>query len=53
MKAIATNPLKSSKRDSGQRGVDVIIGGVNISENDYIYADEDGILISKEPLDLS
>lgn len=50
IKALATHPLKSSKRDRGLRGVPVVLGDVVVSSGDYVYADVDGILISKEPL---
>lgn len=50
VKALATHPLKSSKRDPGLRGVPLSFGGVTIKPGDYIYADADGILVSDKPL---
>ena len=52
VKALATYPLKSSKRDPGLRDVPVSFAGVTIRPGDYIYADKDGILVSPEPLTL-
>ncbi|EFJ49804.1 hypothetical protein VOLCADRAFT_120739 [Volvox carteri f. nagariensis] len=52
VKALGTHPLKSSKRDPGQRDVPVSFGGVTVSPGDWVYADGDGILVSKEELTL-
>ena len=52
MKALGTHPLKSSKRDPGLRDVLVAFGGVAIAPGDWVYADADGILVSKEQLTL-
>ncbi|KAL4426033.1 hypothetical protein ABPG77_007829 [Micractinium sp. CCAP 211/92] len=48
IKAIAPCPVKSSKRDPGLKAVRVIIGGVQIRPGDWIYADEDGVVVSHE-----
>eukprot|EP00894_Picocystis_sp_ML_P004858 jgi/Pico_ML_1/55375/g1069.t1 len=50
VKAIATHPLKSSKRDKGLRDVPVSFAGVRICPGDHLYADKDGVLVSKDPL---
>lgn len=52
VKALATYPLKSSKRDLGVRDVPVTFGGVVIAPGSWIYADKDGILVSPEELKL-
>ena len=52
VKALATYPLKSSKRDPGLRDVPVSFGGALISPGDWVYADQDGILVSPEELKL-
>lgn len=52
IKALATHPLKSSKRDAGARDVPVTFGSATITPGDFIYADLDGILVSPEPLTL-
>jgi RraA family protein len=46
VKALATHPLKSSKRDPGLRDVPVTFGGVTIRPGDWLYADKDGIIVS-------
>ena len=50
--ALATHPLKSSKRDPGLRDVAVAFAGVTVRPGDHIYADKDGILVSPEELQL-
>lgn len=50
VKAIGTNPRKSAKLNTGQRDIPVSFAGVTFTPGDYLYADEDGILLSKEPL---
>jgi len=52
VKALATFPLKSSKRDPGLRDVSVSFAGVTVSPGDWVYADGDGVLVSKEALKL-
>ncbi|KAI8464752.1 MAG: ribonuclease E inhibitor RraA/Dimethylmenaquinone methyltransferase [Monoraphidium minutum] len=52
VKALATCPLKSSKRDPGVEGVAVIIGGCTISPGDWVYADGDGVVVAKQQLSL-
>eukprot|EP00775_Hariotina_reticulata_P010187 gene10187-10347_t len=52
VKALATCPLKSDKAaaDQGQEGVKVDMQGVTVAEGDWIYADWDGVLVSKRKL---
>ncbi|GFR52154.1 hypothetical protein Agub_g14613 [Astrephomene gubernaculifera] len=52
VKALGTHPLKSSKRDPGQRDVPVCFGGVTVKPGDWVYADADGIIVSEEELTL-
>ena len=40
-------PLKSSKRDVGLRDVPVTMAGVVVAPGDWVYADKDGVLVSK------
>ncbi|MEQ8288907.1 MAG: ribonuclease E activity regulator RraA [Gammaproteobacteria bacterium] len=51
VKALNTNPRKSVKRGQGERNVPVSFADVTIEPGNYIYADEDGFVISKEKLD--
>ena len=47
VKALNTNPTKSIKRNEGQENIDVRFAGVKFSPGNYLYADEDGIVVSK------
>lgn len=51
VKALNTHPVKSHKRFEGERDVPVMLGGVTISPGQHVYADEDGIVISDDPLE--
>jgi regulator of ribonuclease activity A len=44
--ALATNPLRSNKQGTGQRDVPVHFGGVTWTSGQYVYADEDGIVVA-------
>ena len=46
IKALALMPLRSAKRGEGQRDVVVEIQGVPVRPGDWLYADEDGIVVS-------
>lgn len=48
--ARGTCPRKYIPITQGERGIEVSFGGVRFCEGDYIYADEDGIILSKEKL---
>jgi regulator of ribonuclease activity A len=48
--ALATMPLKSGKRGDGETGVSVSFAGITIRPGEYLYADEDGLLLSRREL---
>lgn len=48
--ALGTHPLKTVKRGVGETDVPVTFGGVTFSAGEYVYADEDGVIVSKTPL---
>lgn len=50
VKALATNPLRSVKEDRGETNIELEFLGVSFRPGDYLYSDEDGILLSPEPL---
>ena len=50
VKALATYPLKSSKRDPGLRDVPVHFAGVTFIPGHWLAADADGIVVSEKPL---
>lgn len=51
VKALNTNPRKSVKKGVGERDVRVVFADVTINPGDYVYADEDGVVISETKLD--
>ncbi len=50
IKALGSNPMKSAKRGDGNRDVAVTFGETTFRPGEYLYSDEDGILISDVPL---
>ena len=50
VQALGTCPVKTDKLGVGQRDVVVSMGGVDIAPGDYVYADNNGVLVSKKPL---
>lgn len=50
VKALATIPLKSNKRNEGQQNIPVRFAGIDFVPGEFLYADEDGIIVSKEAL---
>ena len=50
--ALGSVPKKSEKKDRGEIGIKINLGGISIESGNWAYADESGILISKEQLDL-
>ena len=47
VQALGQCPLKTETRGVGQRDVAVSFGGVEILPGDYVYADNNGVIISK------
>ena len=50
VKALGVNPRKSVKRGEGQRDVALSFAESTIEPGEYLYADRDGIVISKRVL---
>jgi len=50
IRALAAMPLPTDKRQEGQRDVVVQIQGVWIRPGDWLYADEDGMVVMAPPL---
>ena len=48
--ALGTNPKKSSKLDLGEIGMPLSFAGTRFESGDYLYADEDGIVVAKRDL---
>lgn len=50
LKSLNTNPKKSVKKGEGDRDIPVTFAGITFIPGEYVYADEDGILVSNEKL---
>ncbi|HTD07216.1 ribonuclease E activity regulator RraA [Undibacterium sp.] len=50
IRALASFPVRSAKRATGEQDVRISIGGVSIHPGDWIYADADGVLVASANL---
>ncbi len=50
LKALATHPRRSRKKSEGERDVAVHFADVTFTPGHYVYADEDGVIVSGAPL---
>lgn len=50
IRALNTHPQKSIKKGAGDRNIAITFGGVTFNPGEYIYVDEDGVLVSSKPL---
>lgn len=50
LKALGSNPWRSRKTGAGMRDVPVRFGGVVFRPGNWLYADEDGIVVSDQAL---
>ena len=50
IRALATHPRRSIRKGVGDKDLTVDIAGVPVHPGDWIYADEDGVLVSRQPL---
>lgn len=50
IRALALMPLPTEKRNEGQREVTVQVQGIHVHPGDWLYADEDGIVLNALPL---
>jgi regulator of ribonuclease activity A len=51
VKALAANPLRSAKYGTGARDVQLGFAGLTCRPGQYLYADEDGIIVAERPLE--
>lgn len=49
VKALGTNPRKSSKNGEGEVDEDVELGGITFKPGEHVYCDQDGIVVVSEP----
>ena len=50
VRALNTNPLKSIKQGAGYKNVAVTFAGVTFEPGQFVYVDEDGIIVSETAL---
>lgn len=50
VKALATHPKRSDKRGFGESDVVLRFGGITLAPGEWLYADEDGIVVAGERL---
>lgn len=48
--ALSTHPLKSVKRGVGEADIVVTFGGVSFAPGEYLYADDDGVVVAATAL---
>lgn len=52
VQAMNTNPRKTEKRGIGDLNVPVTFGGVTFTPGHYVYADNNGVIVSPEKLEM-
>ncbi|MBU0924438.1 ribonuclease E activity regulator RraA [bacterium] len=51
--ALGTCPLRNFEKTNGERDIELKFGGVTFNSGDFLYADEDGIIVCSEELNSS
>jgi len=50
VRALASHPIKANKKGIGEKHAPITIAGTRICDGEWLYADTDGILVSKTEL---
>jgi regulator of ribonuclease activity A len=50
IRALGPMPVRSEKRNEGERDVPVRFAGVTFRPGEHVYVDDDGIVVSARPL---
>ena len=53
VQALGVHPMKTEKRGLGDLNVAVTFGGVTFTPGEYVYADNNGVLVSPQKLEVS
>jgi len=53
VRALNCHPLRSDKRNEGQLNVTIVFAGVEFTSGQYLYADENGIVVAPGQLELN
>ena len=51
VKALGVNPAKSAKKGEGETDVELEFGDICFRPGEWVYCDEDGVLISPDPIE--
>ena len=51
VKALGVNPAKSAKKGEGETDIELEFGGVRFRPGDWVYCDEDGVLVTPEQIE--
>ena len=51
IKALGVNPAKSAKTGAGEVDIPITFGGATFEPGNWIYCDQDGVLVSQSPID--
>lgn len=52
VQALGSHPMKTEKRGLGDLNVEVVFGGVTFTPGEYIYADNNGVIVSSQSLSM-
>lgn len=52
IQALASHPMKTDKRGVGELNIPVTFGGVTFRPGEYVYADNNGIIVSPSALEI-
>ncbi|WP_375739566.1 ribonuclease E activity regulator RraA [Pseudomonas boanensis] len=52
VQALATHPMKTDKRGIGDLNVPVTFGGITFRPGEFIYADNNGVIVSPKALEM-
>jgi len=53
VQALTAIPVKTLKRGIGDLNIEIEFGGVTFNPGDYVYADNNGVVVAKTALDLA
>ncbi|KAM7277849.1 hypothetical protein ACFE04_004983 [Oxalis oulophora] len=53
VRALASHPMKANKKGIGEKHVPITVAGTRICDGEWLYADTDGILISRTELSVA
>jgi len=50
VQALGTHPMKTDKKGIGEKNLAVTFGGVTFRPSEYLYADNNGVIVSPRAL---